>query len=278
MVKLVLTETGTFRDIAHLFHFIELLFVGIVTLTSRGYNLDDVDTVSIPHWPHESWKGKFHNHNEKILNKIFKNFKISHESFDKVSKDVVWIDRAECDKGEMNKMWAKYMAKFNPYLWSIRLHGPERVMRQNPKPVVTYISRQNTNRCLPDSTHRELVAYLKGYSGIVFMPVQMEDYSFEQQLNIASSTDLLIGVHGNGLTHAAFMRPRRNVVEIFPEGMPFQYDYYTLSKMMGHEYTCIYSGGPAFVHTLTLESPPSCSGAFESEILGIIIRQIKKMH
>ena len=277
MVTLVLTESGTFRDIAHLFHFVELLFVGVVKLWKSGLNVQDVDIISIPHWTNESWKGKFHNHNLKIFEKVFENVKICHTNFEKDSKDVIWVDRAECDKGEMNKMWAKYIDSFDPYKWYNAFHLTGCIPR--PHPVVTYISRQGGGRrCLSDETHRNILQFLKNVSDILFIPIQMEDHNFEQQINVAHSTDLLIGGHGNGLTHMAFMQPHRNVVEIFPSGMPFQYDYYTLAKMMGHEYTCIYSGGPAFIHGLDVNSAPSVTDKFDMTVMELIIKQIKKLH
>ena len=55
---------------------------------------------------------------------------------------------------------------------------------------------------------------------------------------------MLIGVHGNGLTHALLMRPHRAVVEIFPP-KEFRPSYYLLSRAMGHAYLCIYDGKPA---------------------------------
>ena len=277
MVTLVLNESGAFRDIPHLFHFVELLFVGLVKLWQRGMNVDDVSTISIPHWPHESWKGKFHEHNLKILEKVFENFIVCHTEFEKDSRDVVWVDRAECDKGGMNKMWAKYMKDFDPYEWNSCLYSDTTLPK--PRPVVTYISRQGgKRRCLSEKTHKKILEFFKNKQDIIFLPIQMEDHGFEQQMKVARSTDLLIGGHGNGLTHAAFMHPHRNVVEIFPEGMSFQYDYYTLSKMMGHEYTCIYSGGPAFIHGLSLESPPSITDNFDMAIFDMLLTQIKKMN
>ena len=108
--------------------------------------------------------------------------------------------------------------------------------------------------------------------------MKMENHDFKTQEGVSRRTDLLVGVHGNGLSHCAFMRPKRNVVEIYPTGMIFQYDYYTLAKMMGHEYTCIYSGQAARVHALTNETPPSATANFDTEIVGEIVRQLKKMH
>ena len=130
-------------------------------------------------------------------------------------------------------------------------------------PVVTYISRQNSNRRLADHDHEIIVKCLNGVDGIIFQEIVMENYSFEQQVQYMNETDLLLGVHGNGLTHAAFMKPHRAVCEIYPPGMSFQWDYCTLSKMMGHEYLCIFNGVPIPPCIFTdpgLREHPSCTG------------------
>jgi hypothetical protein len=103
----------------------------------------------------------------------------------------------------------------------------------------------------------------------------MEDLSFEEQVKAIQRTDLLISVHGNGLTHSAFMKPHRNVVEIFVPGVQFIWDYYTLSKMMGHEYTCIFNGGPALPYMFNLGNGVCQRDTFPMEILSGIIAQIK---
>jgi hypothetical protein len=78
--------------------------------------------------------------------------------------------------------------------------------------------------------------------------VKFEDLSFEKQMAVARSADVLIGVHGNGLTHALLMRPHRAVVEIFPT-KEFRPSYYLLSRAMGHTYLCIYDGKPTVPHS-----------------------------
>jgi len=107
--------------------------------------------------------------------------------------------------------------------------------------------------------------------GIKFLNISMEEYSFEEQVNFANATDLLVGVHGNGLTHAAFMKPHRAVCEIYPTGTEFQWDYYTLSKMMGHEYMCMFDGDVVPPSTFTLgRAPCTKPGLWLTPIVGMI--------
>lgn len=90
-------------------------------------------------------------------------------------------------------------------------------------PVVTYISRQTTGRRLLDSDHQRLVAALRQLAdeGIctVRIPV-MEKLTLREQLAEVASSTILLGVHGNGLTHQLFMPPslRSAVIEIQPPG------------------------------------------------------------
>ena len=226
-------ETGDFRDIPHLFHFLELL---LVFFSKFKEDVDDVRNITFPQWVGDSWMGKeCKDYNKWIVERIWgKGLKIGPGNDD---PDVI-IDRANLPCGSINKTWCKEIRNFDPYLWSNKLRIPE---SPHKLPVVTYINRQNSNkRRLPDVVHHAFLQRMRNIPGIVFRDVMMEELSFDMQFGIANETDLLIGVHGNGLSHAAFMKPHRNVVEIFTPGWPFHWDYYTLSKMMGHEYLCIF--------------------------------------
>ena len=245
-MELVLTESGNFKDISHLFHFIELLFVGLIKIEQNGWTPHNITKVNIPHWPHVSWKGKVHPHNEWILNRVFPSAHVVHTPYEPGPTTVV-VDRADCPKGEVNKMWIKYMRYFDEWKWARLINPiPRDPAQSENKVVVTYVDRQNDpkGRCLPTSVHDNLVKHFTTQPGIKFLHLKMENFKFQEQVNFMQKTDLLIGVHGNGLTHAAFMPPHSSVCEIFPEGMKFQWDYYTLAKMMGHEYMCIFNSMP----------------------------------
>ncbi|RXW21580.1 hypothetical protein EST38_g4287 [Candolleomyces aberdarensis] len=108
------------------------------------------------------------------------------------------------------------------------------------RPIVTYISRQRTGRRLTDESHQGLVAALKELEeeGIctVRIPV-LENLSLRDQLAEVASSTILVGVHGNGLTHQLWMPPslRSAVFEIvMPPGYIF--DYEILAKNMGHKH------------------------------------------
>ncbi|GFZ47019.1 LOW QUALITY PROTEIN: hypothetical protein JCM24511_04245 [Saitozyma sp. JCM 24511] len=101
-------------------------------------------------------------------------------------------------------------------------------------PVVTYINRQLTNRRLAAGDHEELIgalSVLQNQSLIEFNDAVMETMSRSQQI--------MIGVHGNGLTHQLWMKPGSGVVEIMDVG-GFARDYSLLADLAGHEYFAIH--------------------------------------
>ncbi|KDQ21385.1 hypothetical protein BOTBODRAFT_150195 [Botryobasidium botryosum FD-172 SS1] len=97
--------------------------------------------------------------------------------------------------------------------------------------VVTYISRQGWRRRLIEENHTELVKELtdlcarKGWELNVIKP---EELSQDQQLALAARTTIMLGVHGNGLTHLLMMptTPISTVIEIFyPGGYARDYEW-----------------------------------------------------
>lgn len=87
-------------------------------------------------------------------------------------------------------------------------------------PVITYVSRQDWGRrMLRKRDHEQLVAELealeKKYGWEVHI-VAMDKLSRDDQIRLAARTTILMGVHGNGLTHLLWMNnlnPRATVME-----------------------------------------------------------------
>ncbi|KAF9256393.1 hypothetical protein L218DRAFT_881821, partial [Marasmius fiardii PR-910] len=111
------------------------------------------------------------------------------------------------------------------------------------KPVVTYIVRQR--RTLITSHHRALERELRKLArkGICEVNiVRMEDFTLKQQIELAARTTIMLGVHGNGLTHQLWMTPsaKSTVIEMFiPEGYTF--DYEILARNLGHRHYGIWN-------------------------------------
>ncbi|GFZ43519.1 hypothetical protein JCM24511_01239 [Saitozyma sp. JCM 24511] len=107
------------------------------------------------------------------------------------------------------------------------------------KPVITYISRQDWGRrmLLPES-HESLVTELleleRKYGWEVNI-VSMDKLSRDEQIRLAARTTIMMGVHGNGLTHLLWMNnqnPRTTVVEFFYPG-GFAEDYEFTARALG---------------------------------------------
>lgn len=59
--------------------------------------------------------------------------------------------------------------------------------------------------------------------------------SFTDQVATAASETVIAGVHGNGLTHAAFAEPGTLLIEFFPPDCR-HYDYQLLAEFSRHHY------------------------------------------
>ncbi|KAF9479481.1 hypothetical protein BDN70DRAFT_806989 [Pholiota conissans] len=112
-------------------------------------------------------------------------------------------------------------------------------------PVVTYISRQGGVRRLTSEAHEGLVDALRGLEseGLCELNVvAMENLTFSAQLEMVARTTVMVGVHGNGLTHQLWMpsSPRSTVVEIFfPKS--YLHDYEILARNIGHKHYAIWN-------------------------------------
>jgi hypothetical protein len=111
--------------------------------------------------------------------------------------------------------------------------------------IITYINRQGGRRRLTNQDHEGLVAALTDLAnrrGWQFNNVQAEKLSKEEQLQIVAKTTVLIGVHGNGLTHLIMMPPTEisTVIEIFYPG-GFSHDYEWTTRAMGMKHFAVWN-------------------------------------
>ena len=241
MRVVILRESGSFREIHHLYHFAELLVVAFVELAERRWARESVGAVVMP-GDTPNWKGTAHDHNLVLLRRAFPNATVSTSLTGPrpPAADVLTVDRALLDPGNTDLPHVRYIHRFDPYTWYSAFQGGA---HHNRAPVVTYVSRQRAAvRRLHPAIHERLVSQLGALPDITFREVYMEDLGFEEQLEVARNTDVLLGAHGKGLTHALFMRPRKAVCEIFGAGAAFHAGYYSFSKMMGHDYVCMFDG------------------------------------
>ncbi|TFK25335.1 hypothetical protein FA15DRAFT_668561 [Coprinopsis marcescibilis] len=123
-------------------------------------------------------------------------------------------------------------------------HKNNLISESDVKPLVTYISRQGSgNRRLVEEDHLRLVESLRALEkeGLCkFEMPAMEKLSIKQQLNISARSTILVGVHGNGLTHQLFMPAslRSAVFEIL-DPPSYTFDYEMLARNVGHKHYAV---------------------------------------
>lgn len=172
-----------------------------------------------------------------------------YERMQQEADAVFLVSRKGCNHRGINKMWADYLDDFPADKWHADvLAGLEKsadknsaMKPQTDKIIVGYVDRQNTRRTMPEGEHEWLVGFLTNHPMIDFLHLHMEDYTSLEQIRIASECQVLIGVHGNGLSHVLWMQPERYVIEIFWQ-FPFQFDYMTASQLMRHNYLALFNG------------------------------------
>jgi hypothetical protein len=176
-----------------------------------------------------------------------------YEQMQQATDAVLLVSRNECNHGDVHKMWMDYIDDFPADAWHADVmaglgKSDDKGVSVQPKDrkekiIVGYVDRQNTRRTMPEREHEWLVGFLSGHPMIDFLHLHMEDYTPLEQIRVASECDVLIGVHGNGLSHVLWMQPERYVVEIYWQ-FPYQFDYMTASQLMRHNYLGLFNGRP----------------------------------
>jgi capsular polysaccharide biosynthesis protein len=94
-----------------------------------------------------------------------------------------------------------------------------------------FISRKNAHwrRLCAEDTIEEILQE-RGWTLVCF-----EDYTYSEQIGIASQAKAIAGVHGAGLTNMIFAQPGTHVLEINLKERPNP-DYYYLASTLGHRY------------------------------------------
>ncbi|GMK59543.1 hypothetical protein CspeluHIS016_0801490 [Cutaneotrichosporon spelunceum] len=111
-------------------------------------------------------------------------------------------------------------------------------LRRSRRPRVKYLTRQETTRRLTNASHEGLITELRRLEndGLVDLSILqfVDGDSFMDQVAEMATTDFLVGVHGNGLTHCLWMTPGpcKAVFEMQPKGCSIN-DYSPLATAAG---------------------------------------------
>ncbi|MCJ1318654.1 hypothetical protein MMC15_003984 [Xylographa vitiligo] len=130
-----------------------------------------------------------------------------------------------CDHSELLRKFSERVLEF----YSIDME----LERLDSPLVLTFIDRKEKRRLINKDLYIE-----KLRSKFPAVEIQLIDFaalSFVEQIRIARRTDILVGVHGAGLTHELFQRPGSAVVEIIPHALAHK-GFRNLAKLLGHGY------------------------------------------
>lgn len=269
-------RTSLHKGHLHYFHLLEFVVVAWIEVqtyaasTNHAAGVVEVSWIQVPHMSYEQAFGP--DMNRLLLRMVFGanvQFYSNDESPPPPPSDttstttsstriLLSIERSRCTDATVKKMWWRHMHRFASHVWynNLQQHASTvipgaTVSRSNDdksNPIrIAYIDRQNTRRRFPVFLHWWLLRYLGRHlpshcSSVEFTHLHMEDLSAIDQVQAASQIDILVGLHGNGLSHQFFMAPGGAVVEVFWE-FPFAFDYATSALLlMHHSYLGVWNG------------------------------------
>jgi len=215
----------------HLYHLLEN-FLGIWA-TCRSFMVNTTGSPVQPKFlllPQNSI-AEFGESSRGLIKSLFPEVRvIDQRDFRILSKDrivrfsmMVASDRSAADHGGVNQMITGIMAwlpKFVPSMVSTVLQnlGTSHDSSSRSVTTVTFVDRQSSqNRRLAQELSKSLL-WLLGTADprIDVKWTRFELLSFREQVLRASQTDILMGVHGNGLSHVLWIRKPGALIEIFP--------------------------------------------------------------
>ncbi|KAF7312265.1 hypothetical protein MIND_00239500 [Mycena indigotica] len=157
-----------------------------------------------------------------------------------------WMVMAKQGKIDLiGNWWASIRAALTRYAGGDSNESLDSELQMPDHVVITYINRQGTRRHLRGADNLALVSAIqdlvdrKNRQGKKweFQDVHAERLSLDEQIRVTSRTTIMLGVHGNGLTHLVLMKPNRlsAVIEIFiPGGFARDYEWTSRSLGMSH--------------------------------------------
>ncbi|EJD52644.1 hypothetical protein AURDEDRAFT_55651 [Auricularia subglabra TFB-10046 SS5] len=152
----------------------------------------------------------------------------------------------EAVKPHASKWWWEPMRRSVLRFAGVPEETLDRALQDKPPVVINYISRQGGDRRkLIDADHDGLVAALRKLAdarGWEFNVVNAGGISQEEQLAMAARTTVMLGVHGNGLTHLLLMAPTpvSTVIEIFYPG-GFAHDYEWTARALNIKHFAVWN-------------------------------------
>ena len=219
----------------HYFHFIEAL-IWLVAL-HRQFLPGATLTRIVFAWP---WDNPGQNHvQRRVLAAVYPGVAIADPgwSWPDAISDVLVIDRSWRQTG-INKFLEAAMGFASPWAMLLGRIARDAVgVGEQAAPLGQRLRilhvRRPPPRALTAAAETALLALL-GEHGEV-LNCDFAAIPWEQQVRLSAAHDVMVGVHGNGLTNAVWMRPGGLVLELFPDGVR-HYDYQLIAELCGLGY------------------------------------------
>lgn len=224
--------------IGHYFHFVEIL-LALLALHLAHFARSRIAAIYVRS---DTLNNPAQNHAQRHL-------------FDVVCRDTAIIDSldgqtrhvgcaAVLDRFVPNLEFNKYLEPFLPFAAApaglLRQRVRQAVaaargtlMRPGTRPLALYVHR-DPPRTLIHPVRARLFQSLAAH-GFDVATVDFARLSWADQVRATGGADLLVGVHGNGLTNLLWLPDNASVLEVFPAGM-HHYDYQFLAELAGLEY------------------------------------------
>ena len=106
--------------------------------------------------------------------------------------------------------------------------------------VVTFIHRSTSRRLRNEESYLDHLRTKFSTYNLTINAVDFGQHTFDEQLRIVRDTDVLVGVHGAGLSLQMFMPQRSSVVEILPFGFK-HYGFRNLASLRGNRYFSVHA-------------------------------------
>lgn len=234
----------------HLFHVLDCMLPAFAWVREYFPDEDPDAIVFVP----ALYSDRFHG---TVARAIFPGARI-------VTSGRVTIERGvavEPEEAVAHRPWGVDVGSWNLFEMSmepVRLWMPEfvdRVLRHSdashsPRPRApgevraVYLSREDSIREISPSLRAAIVTRLLEVHGVTCHVVAIDGgASLEEQVRLFAEVDLLVGLHGNGLSNLLWVPHHGAVLELFPTEF-HHYHYQLLSEMRGLQYVGIQEDNP----------------------------------
>ena len=215
---------------SYLFHFFHLLehLVGIWSLYGDENN-EDIKTIVLDGIS-SNWEGP-NKLNKHLIEALFPNaVVITWDNFIKMhdnkticleravlSDRAVTLNNYECTK--INKMLGSalpFLSEENLINLADKVHTYSKTKKCASDTLRVTYTKRGMPRTLTENLEKQLLSDISKIPNVSVIVADFCKLSFQEQVNLIGNTDVLIGVHGNGLSHILFLPENAAAIEIFP--------------------------------------------------------------